>query len=225
MSNWSLRIEALCRCSFGDDGVVQVTKGKIRTGPISFTKEDPNRNWSGPITRTGLAHKLGIGHLIQTGRTQKNRDMSNCTRKYHRSQQTRVRTHMKQGCRSRKAIRSEVCPVNSCWPLMVSLVPPETGPLSGTRPVSLGFWGETRTGELWSAGLRSEPAELNRTAPRLPSHLIGEHLGRSARWSGSHGNLDIPDPVIPTALQLTHDPNTGEQAGKDRWSSEQPGVN
>lgn len=76
-SDWSLRIEALCRCSFGDDGVVQVTKGKIRTGPISFTKEDPNRNWSGPIIRTGLAHKLGISHFIQTGRTQKNGDMSN----------------------------------------------------------------------------------------------------------------------------------------------------
>lgn len=63
-----LRIEALCRCGIGDDGIIEVTECYPRNGSLRLPEQHPNCDSTSLITETSLTHQLGVIHLLHTER-------------------------------------------------------------------------------------------------------------------------------------------------------------
>ncbi len=80
-----------------------------------------------------------------------------------------IGAYMRQGFEPKKACRPVIgrsfcsvrCPVRSCDPWTVSIVPPAKGPFSGTILLSCGFWYEN---VCWDSPL-SEPLMVMTTGP------------------------------------------------------------
>lgn len=82
-----------------------------------------------------------------------------------------IGAYMRQGFEPKKACRPVIwsllcsvrCPVRSCDPWTVSIVPPAKGPFSGTILLSCGFWYEN---VCWDSPL-SEPLTVMTTGPAM----------------------------------------------------------